>query len=497
LFTMALQKAQYEPYLTSFQTIVVDIQPMEKAHGKDKKKAPKAENSNENEVKATEEPNYRVELADSILYAEGGGQPTDFGKIVKNDKSFSVLNVQTDPKNNKIYHWIYLANANELSVNDSVTAELDWDRRYDHMQHHTGQHLISAIANQPKYNLPTMSWWLASYPAECHIEFNHTELISAALLSALESEINIVIRSAVSLQVHLYNTAEEFQASQEYQQSLISGRNKEKSFPSDFKGPIRFVSIPGTDFNACGGTHLANISEIQAIKLTRQEKSRGNIKIYFLAGFRLLNSLSNALNIQKELSNLLSIGPEGHISAAKRLLDEQKANFKATNRYLGEIAQFEADKLLNQLKSGSYSNPENKAHALLESHREEATLNYLNSLADLITASTFVTEMKKTGQENSQFHSVWLYLTCTDSSVGSEGQFLLLAINLRENDKEFTENLAKNYLNNIGAGQAKIANGRGGGRGKFQGKASNLGGNQSNRGAALHFIQQELSKLPH
>lgn len=83
---------------------------------------------------------------DTILFPEGGGQNTDHGMIVKKDLQLEVKNIFR--REREAVHEIFVADLLPLSVGDEVTQIVDWDRRFDHMQQHSGQHLISAIFEQ-------------------------------------------------------------------------------------------------------------------------------------------------------------------------------------------------------------------------------------------------------------------------------------------------------------------------------------------------------------
>ena len=99
---------------------------------------------------------YAVTLSDTILFPEGGGQPCDHGTIA----GLTVDNVQTDAKSQETLHTVHCSQPSlPFAVGDSVAVVLDWRRRFDHMQQHSGQHLITAVADL-EFGFKTVSWSL-------------------------------------------------------------------------------------------------------------------------------------------------------------------------------------------------------------------------------------------------------------------------------------------------------------------------------------------------
>jgi Ser-tRNA(Ala) deacylase AlaX len=104
---------------------------------------------------------YEVECDETILFPEGGGQPTDFGTL--NDIPVSNVYHTSD---GRVAH----RTAAPIQVGTTVQMAVDWTRRFDHMQQHSCQHLLSALAFR-RFGWITHSWWLSSWPEPCHIEF--------------------------------------------------------------------------------------------------------------------------------------------------------------------------------------------------------------------------------------------------------------------------------------------------------------------------------------
>ena len=176
-------------------------------------------------------------LDDTILFPEGGGQPPDHGLV----NEVSVLDVQK--VEGEIRH--YLA---APVTPGAARVLLDWERRFDHMQQHTGQHLLSALA-QDRFGWLTTAFHLG--PEVSDVELDARGL-SAAGLTALEDAVAAEIRAAHPVRPRRV-TFEEFRA--------LPVRTR--GLPEDHAGDVRLVEIEGVDLNTCGGTHLSNTAEIE------------------------------------------------------------------------------------------------------------------------------------------------------------------------------------------------------------------------------------------
>lgn len=199
---------------------------------------------------------------------------------------------------------IFVAHPNQTETNDelpfkegqSVVQKVDWSRRFDHMQHHSGQHLISALA-QNIFHLATTSWSLGK--EVCYIEFDlaHSNLkeISDETLEQLESLVNEKILASIPVTV-------------EQRKVEDCGDIKQRmEIPVDSSGLIRIVSIGGDaddriDQNPCCGTHVRNLADIHSVKLLYSQKGKkGKWLVYFIAGGRILKHFGDTLKREKQL----------------------------------------------------------------------------------------------------------------------------------------------------------------------------------------------------
>ncbi|MBN2495132.1 MAG: alanyl-tRNA editing protein [Deltaproteobacteria bacterium] len=236
---------------------------------------------------------FEVELTDTVLYPEGGGQPSDAGRI--GDQPVLAVTRASD---GRVLHRL------ARPVEGEVEVELDWPRRYDHMQQHTAQHVLTSLA------LSELGWATTAF----HLGPQRSDLELAAdgldleALSPLASRANQVIRQARPVRAFWVERDE-----------LERLPVRSRILPEGLSGPLRLVEIEGVDLNTCCGTHVASTAELQAIALVGTERLRGGTRVFFLSGGRLLAEVDRAVAQHKALNDLLSCGPADHPAAVSRL----------------------------------------------------------------------------------------------------------------------------------------------------------------------------------
>ena len=202
-----------------------------------------------------------LELEATYFYPEGGGQEADRGTL----GGAGVLDVQAG-EDGRVWHVVEPGSP----ATGEVGAEVDWPRRFDHMQQHTGQHILSA-AFERVLQAPTLS---------CHLgpETSSIEVKASAAdwrgIARLEEAANQVVWEDRPVERHWVDGAG-------------AARFALRKAPA-VSGPIRIVEIPDWDASACGGTHTRRTGEVGIIKIVRWEKVRGNLRFEFLCGGRAL-----------------------------------------------------------------------------------------------------------------------------------------------------------------------------------------------------------------
>ncbi|MBK9966059.1 MAG: alanyl-tRNA editing protein [Holophagales bacterium] len=204
-------------------------------------------------------------LDDTVLYPEGGGQPADRGLL----GGVPVLDVQV--VDGAIRHLL----ASPVSEGP-FELQLDWNRRFDHMQQHTAQHLLTAVAAD-RLGWETTAFHLG--PETCDVELAVAS-VGAGDLLRLEDEVAAEIRAARPVTQRRVRPDE-----------MGSLPVRSRGLPEGHEGDVRLVEIEGIDLNTCGGTHLRATSEIEALKLLGTEKLRGGTRLFFVAGGRIRRRL--------------------------------------------------------------------------------------------------------------------------------------------------------------------------------------------------------------
>uniref|UniRef100_A0A182W0K5 Threonyl/alanyl tRNA synthetase SAD domain-containing protein n=1 Tax=Anopheles minimus TaxID=112268 RepID=A0A182W0K5_9DIPT len=272
---------------------------------------------------------YNVVFEDTILFPEGGGQPTDHG-TADGRKVTSVVR-----KGTVAIHFVEDDGSNSppFAAGDEVVQRVEWPRRFDHMQQHSGQHLITAIFDREfKYN--TRSWWLGTESS--YIDLDAKD-IDRDQLERVESICNQLIVDCTPVEVHVYEPDDP---------ALKSDVTRAtRGLPEDVSGPLRVVTIAGIESNMCCGTHVRNLSQLQTIKLLSVEKAKGKCLVHFLVGGRVLRKLSECYDREVQLNTLLNGGPASHIELAKKLQSTVRTTQRVAKKLTTELATAEAEKL--------------------------------------------------------------------------------------------------------------------------------------------------------
>ncbi len=239
---------------------------------------------------------YSIVLDHTAFYPEGGGQPCDTGTL----NEVSVLNVQT--RNGEIVHTVAGDPGEGM-----VTGRLNWQRRFDHMQQHTGEHILSGI-------------FLATHQAEnagfhlsattCQIDVTLPSL-SAEQARAVEDAANGVIFSNLPIDARFVESTD------------LTNYSLRKEPGPEFD-QIRLVSIADCDCCPCGGTHVGHTGEVGLLKIRGWEKRKNNIRVEFVCGGRALADYRLKHEITRTLSARFSAPVDAVLSAVERNLERQE-----------------------------------------------------------------------------------------------------------------------------------------------------------------------------
>src|SRR6266850_2126968 len=260
-----------------------------------------------------------VLLNRTAFYPTGGGQPSDTGTL----NGLRVVECIDDGEKG-VLHVVQGATP---AVGAIVKGRIDWARRLDHIQQHTGQHILSQ-AFVTLFNAPTKSFRVLDQSCEIDVEMTNptTELMERAVELA-----NNVIWEDRQITIKTASTEE----------AAKLPLRKESSR----QGDLRLIEIDGFDLTPCGGTHAYRTGEVGLIAVRSWERAKGLSRIEFVAGVRALADYRRANKSAREIAALLSAGRDDAPKLAARMVEENKELHRRV-RSLEEVsARVEAEEL--------------------------------------------------------------------------------------------------------------------------------------------------------
>lgn len=258
---------------------------------------------------------YEIILDESAFYPEGGGQPCDTGSL----GDVEVKDVQE--KDGELIHYTDKA----LEEGAKVHGKINWERRFDLMQQHSGEHMVSGLVHE-KYGYNNVGFHMGSDV----ITIDFSGVLDEEQLQEIEDRVNEKIWENAPVQI-TYPSGEELEN--------IPYRSKK-----ELTGQVRIVEFPGTDICACCGTHVTHTGEIGAVKFLSVVKFRQGVRVEMISGKRVIDYFSKIAKENSKVSVLLSAKPQETSKAVKRLQEE---NFRLKGKILDmeeEIFKAEAEK---------------------------------------------------------------------------------------------------------------------------------------------------------
>lgn len=260
-----------------------------------------------------------VALDRTVFYPTSGGQPYDTGML----SGVPVVAVSEDAAG-RVWHLL----ASPLpSGTIEVCGKIDWERRFDHMQQHSGQHLLSAVF-ETELAAHTIGFHLGS--ASSTIDLDRADLTWATAFE-IERQVNEVIwqNRPVAVQTVAQDEAADLPLRK----------------PPAVEGDVRVIRIADVDASACGGTHVETTGEIGVLKITGVTHYKGGVRVDFLCGGRALVDYQRSLKALQTAGMSLSVAAMEVPDAVERLQDEVKATHQELRRVLNELLDYEADAL--------------------------------------------------------------------------------------------------------------------------------------------------------
>jgi alanyl-tRNA synthetase len=299
---------------------------------------------------------WKIVLDRTAFYPTSGGQPYDTGKLG------DAPVIEVADAEHKVVHYASAA----IPVGP-VHGVIDWPRRVDHMQQHTGQHLLSAAFIE-LFGFQTVSFHLGKEISTIDLE---TPAAKAEHLEKAERRVNEVIFEDKPVVIR-FGTAEE----------LAEAGIRKKV---EREGILRAIEVEGFDRQPCGGTHLERTGQAGLLLIRKLERRRDQCRVEFVCGFRALAAARGDFSTLTQAASLLSCGLSEVPAVLGKLIEERRVQHGAVKRLEDGLAEHEArERLGSQAAAGA------GGLRVIASVLDEATPTYLGLLAAKLVAETNV-----------------------------------------------------------------------------------------------------------
>jgi alanyl-tRNA synthetase len=310
-------------------------------------------------------PRPALVLDRTAFYPTSGGQVFDTGWITSNaDAKFRVTEV-ADMEDGKVVHYLdaplHNSQKEVLKPGTRVHGQIDATRRRDHMQQHSGQHVLSAAFIR-LYNLPTVSFHMAD--DYCSIDLDTPTLTKEQIESA-ERQANEIILENRTVDIRFVTRDE-------------AGKLGLRKLPPTERDELRIIDIRDFDLSACGGTHVSQTGQIASILLRKTERVRQGWRVEFVAGQRAVSTARRDFTTLTETAALFSAAIYDVPQQARKSLDEIRSLRKQREQSQEELAAAQAAALLAET-------PEANGRKVVVRLLADRELNFVKLLAQKLT----------------------------------------------------------------------------------------------------------------
>lgn len=250
---------------------------------------------------------YGVTLSETLFYPEGGGQPADIGYL----GAAAVLDVYE--RDAVIIH----RTDKPLAAGETISGEIDWNRRFSLMQQHTGEHILSGLIHS-LFKLDNVGFHMGKE----YVTIDINGVLSEEELSYIEKLANQAVYKNIPVETDK------------------DGRDLLYRSKKELTGAVRVVSVPGYDTCACCGLHCAFTGEIGSIKLLTAQKYKGGMRIYLLCGEKARQDYYAKNKSVYAISSLLSVKTDEVTQAVAKLLDENTSLKRHLTHYQKELFRY-------------------------------------------------------------------------------------------------------------------------------------------------------------
>lgn len=255
---------------------------------------------------------FHIVLDRTAFFPEEGGQLADTGTL--NNLPVRDVSIEQDI----IYHHMDMP----FEIGTTVVGCVDWERRFDFMQQHSGEHIISGLLHK-HYGFHNVGFHLGL--TEVTLDFDGS--IDMEALRDIEAEANQIVFS--NRPIHCFFPDRDELKTMEYRSKI------------EIEGAVRIVEIPGVDVCACCAPHVRSTAEIGIIKITGVQSHRGGVRINILCGERALKDYTTKQESVNTLSALLSAKPELVVDAVKKLQEDGLKQKDTINHLANQLLQLQ------------------------------------------------------------------------------------------------------------------------------------------------------------
>jgi alanyl-tRNA synthetase len=297
----------------------------------------------------------------TAFYPTSGGQPFDTGTLG------GAAVIEVIDEDDRVAHRVA-----EAVVTEEVAGSIDWSRRFDHMQQHTGQHLLSAVFEE-LFGLHTVSFHLGAESATIDLEGG---AVDARTVLDVERRANELVFANLPVTVTFEDSKD------------VQGLRK----PSEREGTLRIISIADLDRSACGGTHVRSSGEIGPVLLRKLEKIRQSVRIEFVCGGRAVRRARADFEALTKISQLFYASLDEAPAMVTAQLESTKSGEKARRKAELDLAVYRGRELYRETAPAA-----DGVRRAIE-RLERGNLEDLRAVAQSFTAqskSVFVAAMKE------------------------------------------------------------------------------------------------------
>ena len=259
---------------------------------------------------------FKVYLDRTAFYPASGGQPTDFGTVA----SLQVLEVIDE--GDEIAHIL-----SQAPEGGRVSGKIAWERRFDHMQQHTGQHILSA-AFQKNGDYKTVSFHLGEESSSIDLD---SDRLGSRQLEEAEDAANQVVFENRPVRISFQPAGE--------------ASRLELRKPTSREGEVRLVEVEGFDLSACGGTHVSGTGAVGSILLRKVERMKGLTRLEFVCGGRAHRQARRDFRVLSEAARLFSAALEAVPELIAKQSQELREEIRGRERLLERLTEYQAKEL--------------------------------------------------------------------------------------------------------------------------------------------------------